>query len=106
MMNVESITATRFHPRVSANFTVKLHQHGKALAVKASDLSMAGVKLVGKFAGLTERLTLAIPLPKDRELLVRAKVKRHDGDELAVEFEQLDWDDMFALARFLHPRLP
>jgi hypothetical protein len=33
-------------------------------------------------------------------------VVRRDSTGVALEFEGLDWDDLFALARFLHPRLP
>jgi hypothetical protein len=32
-------------------------------------------------------------------------VRRRAEDELALEFDPLDWDDLFALARFVHPRL-
>jgi len=95
----------RFHPRVDAGFMVKLSTNGRAIIAKAADLSMAGLKLLGDFGAIGDRLLLAIPLPNDREIVTRGTIKRHTEEGVAVEFEQLDWDDMFALARFVHPRL-
>jgi hypothetical protein len=40
--------AERFHPRVEANFMVKVLLNGRALLAKAQDLSMAGVSLQGE----------------------------------------------------------
>lgn len=96
----------RFHPRVDAGFMVKLFTRGRAVVAKASDLSMAGLKLLGDFAGTERHVTLAIPLPDDREVVTTARVARRTEDGLALEFDGLDWEDLFALARFLHPRLP
>ncbi|MBL8939219.1 MAG: PilZ domain-containing protein [Archangium sp.] len=106
-----SITAqppspTRSHPRVDAGFMVKLFTQGKAVLAKADNLSMQGLHVLGDFFTAEERLTLAIPLPDDREVVTKATVRRRDEESISVEFDQLDWDDMFALARFLHPRLP
>lgn len=95
----------RFHPRVEANLMVKIFHQGRVLVAKAKDLSMAGVYLVGIDAQV-ERLEVSIPLPNDREIVTTCEVKRRHLDGIAVEFEHLDWDDLFALARFLHPRLP
>ncbi|HXN40896.1 MAG TPA: PilZ domain-containing protein [Myxococcaceae bacterium] len=95
----------RFHPRVDANFMVKLIVDGRAILAKARDLSMAGLYLIGEFGCVDHTLTLCIPLPRDREIVTRCRIKRWHPDGLAVEFEQLDWDDLFALARYLHPRL-
>ena len=53
-----------------------------------------------------ERFTISIPLPGDREVVTKCRVRRRHQDGVGVEFEQLDWEDLFALARFLHPRLP
>lgn len=100
-----SMLPTRFHPRVDAGFMVKLFTRGRAVVAKASDLSMAGLKLLGDFRGTEARVTISIPLPDDREVVTKATVRRRAEDELGLEFDQLDWDDMFALARFLHPRL-
>ncbi len=97
---------TRFHPRVEAGFMVKLLLNGKATVAKADDLSMAGLRLLGEFSHQHTEVKVAIPLPGDREIVTDAVVKRFDPDAMAIEFKQLDWDDMFALARFLHPRLP
>lgn len=96
----------RFHPRVEANLTVKLAVNGRAYLVKARNLSMAGMHLKGYPASPGERITLAIPLPGDREVVTGCEVRRWTQDGIAVEFDELDWDDMIALARFLHPRLP
>ncbi|HEY1088647.1 MAG TPA: PilZ domain-containing protein, partial [Archangium sp.] len=85
---------------------VKLATEGRSVLAKATDLSMAGLKLVGDFGRIDDRLTLAIPLPGDREIVTQATVRRRNEENVALEFDQLDWDDMFALARFLHPRLP
>ncbi|MCA3014048.1 MAG: PilZ domain-containing protein [Myxococcaceae bacterium] len=108
MVNLSGLNAapTRHHPRVDAGFMVKLFTRGKAVVAKADNLSMQGLRVTGDFASASERLTLAIPLPDDREIITRAIVRRREDQGLALEFDQLDWDDMFALARFLHPRLP
>ena len=96
----------RFHPRVKANFMVKLLVNGKAILAKARDLSMAGLYLLGDPLSDAERLTVCIPLPDDREVVVRCQVTRHQPEGMALQFYQLDWDDLLALARYLHPRLP
>jgi hypothetical protein len=96
----------RFHPRVDAGLMVKLELAGRQVLVKARDLSMAGVFLLGHRAALGERLRVTLPLPEDREILTGAIVRRRAPDGVAVEFDLLDWEDLFALARFLHPRLP
>jgi hypothetical protein len=105
-LTAQSPLPTRFHPRVDAGFMVKLFTGGRSVLAKATDLSMAGLKLVGDFAAADDRLTLCIPLPGDREVVTQATVRRRNEEGLAVEFDQLDWDDMFAIARYLHPRLP
>ena len=98
--------AERFHPRVEANFMVKVLLNGKALLAKAQDLSMAGVALNVELKPEIKRLTIAIPLPDGYEIVTGAIVKRANDDGVGLEFDQLDWDDMIALARYLHPRLP
>jgi hypothetical protein len=95
----------RYHPRVEATFMVKLLVNGRNLVAKAKDLSMAGLCLLGVPA-ITDQLTISLPLPGDREITTRATVKRRSPGMIGLEFEQLDWDDMFALARYLNPRLP
>ncbi|MFZ5467844.1 MAG: PilZ domain-containing protein [Myxococcota bacterium] len=98
--------AERFHPRVPANLMVKLLVDGRALLAKARDLSMAGLCLVSDPGLPRDRLAVAIPLPGDREVVTACTVRRRGSDEVGLEFDQLDWEDLFALARFLHPRLP
>ncbi|MFO0594286.1 MAG: PilZ domain-containing protein [Myxococcaceae bacterium] len=105
-LTAQSALPTRFHPRVDAGFMVKLFTGGRSVLAKATDLSMAGLKLVGDFAAADDRMTLCIPIPGDREVVTQATVRRRNEEGLAVEFDQLDWDDMFAIARYLHPRLP
>ena len=104
-ITADNLVPARYHPRVDANFMVKLKLNGRSVLAKARDLSMAGLCVLGEFIGVGERIQVAIPLPDDREIVTGASVKRRDGDQIAVEFDQLDWDDMFALARFLSPRL-
>ncbi|MBL8956478.1 MAG: PilZ domain-containing protein [Myxococcaceae bacterium] len=94
----------RYHPRVEAEFMVKLRVNGRNLVAKAKDLSMAGLSLLGVPA-ITDQLTVTLPLPGDREITTRATVKRRSTGMIGLEFDQLDWDDMFALARYLNPRL-
>jgi hypothetical protein len=98
--------ATRFHPRVGAQLVVKLKLNGRAVSARSTDLSMAGLCLQGEFPELADQVTLAIPLPDDKHVITQAKVKWREAGKVALEFAQLDWEDMFALARFLHPRLP
>jgi hypothetical protein len=95
----------RYHPRVEANVLVQVLLEGRAILAKARDLSMAGVYLAG-FTTSRERLTVAIMLPDEKEVVAQARVKRRVGEGVALEFLDLDWDDLFALARYLHPRLP
>lgn len=96
----------RFHPRVEAGFMVKLLVNGRSLVAKARDLSMAGLFVLQLPESRSDRITVAIPLPGDREVVASCWIRRVQQDGVALEFEQLDWDDLFALARFLHPRLP
>jgi hypothetical protein len=95
----------RFHPRVETNLTVKVLAQGRAYPAMAKDLSMAGLYLMGDY-GDVDRITVAIPLPRDKEIVSVCQVKRRHPDGVGLEFEGLDWEDLFALARFMHPRLP
>lgn len=99
-------TAQRYHPRVGANFMVKVTVNGRTLLAKARDLSMAGLFLYDGENVQGSRVTLAIPLPKDREVVSDCRVARRHTHGVALEFDALDWDDLLALARYLHPRLP
>jgi hypothetical protein len=101
----EELVIERYHPRVEANLVVHLLENGRAVPMRARDLSMAGIFLIGK-EFRRESFSLALPLPGDRQVVTRCHIRRWEEDGVAVEFDQLDWDDLFALARFLHPRLP
>lgn len=99
--------STRFHPRVDAGIMVKLLlQGGHSVLAKARDVSMAGLRLVGDFKLGASEVTVALSLPNDEEVITRARVTRRDEEGLALEFAQLDWDDLISLARFVHPKLP
>lgn len=102
----QAVSPTRFHPRVSANFMVKLFTNGRSVLAKAEDLSMAGLKLIGDFGSAENHVTVSIPVPGQREVVTKATVCRRGNDDAALEFDELDWDDMFVIAKFLHPRLP
>ena len=52
------------------------------------------------------RMDEVIEREEDREIVTTCVVHRQHMDAVALEFESLDWDDMIALARYLHPRLP
>ena len=96
----------RQHPRVPAGLPVQVRGPGMVRAATAQDLSLAGLRLLGLRAPVGQRLLLNLPLPQDRALHLRCSVVRQDRSGMAVEFDGLDWEDLFALARFLHPRLP
>jgi hypothetical protein len=102
----QAAAPTRFHPRVEANFMVKLLTNGRSVLAKAEDLSMAGLKLIGNFAGTDDHVTVSIPVPGQRDVVTRATMRRRGHDDAALEFDELDWDDMFVIAKYLHPRLP
>ncbi len=98
--------AERFHPRVDANLPVKVLLTGRSVTARARDASMAGLFLMAHPADTTRQLTIAIPLPDDREIVTTCQIRRREVDGVALEFGELDWDDLIALARYLHPRLP
>lgn len=95
---------TRYHPRVQAGFMVKVLTDDRAVSAKAVDVSMAGLRLLGSF-GHVRRVTISIPLPGGQSVITNATVKRRDSRGVALEFDQLDWDEMMLLARYLHPRI-
>ena len=96
----------RTHPRVPAGFAVEVRTKDGGCVAQARDLSMAGLLLVGYAAKAGEVLDMGVCLPGDQLRAFRGRVTRVHAEGVAVEFERLDWDDLFALARFLHPRLP
>lgn len=95
----------RFHPRVEADLTVRVEVNGRAFLVRTRDLSMDGVFLLGWPPHAARRMVITLPLPGDREIVTGADVRRRGAEGVAVQFDQLDWDDLIALARYLHPRL-
>lgn len=95
----------RFHPRVQTDLQVRVEGERTALRVRARDLSMAGVFLAGFHRGTGDRLTLTLLLPGDVEVRTRAVVRRREAEGVAVEFDGVDWDELCALARYVHPRL-
>ena len=96
----------RQHPRVQANLPVQVRAPGLVRMAVAEDLSLAGLRILGLRAPIGQALTILLPLPEDRVLTLRCSVVRQDGTGVAVEYDGLDWEDLFALARYLHPRLP
>ena len=103
---VQTESPERYHPRVRADLQVKVLINGRAYAAQARDLSMAGLFLGARVPAGADVLDVAIPLPGDREIVTRCHVRRRMPDGAGLEFDGLDWDDLFALARYLHPRLP
>jgi hypothetical protein len=93
-------------PPVQTDLAVKVLLNGRVVAARAQQVSMAGLTLWGDPTLGRNRLTLSIPLPKDREIVAQCSVVRRDSASVSVEFEHLDWDHLLALARFVHPLLP
>jgi len=96
----------RQHPRVSAHLPVEVRGPGMVRQAVAEDVSLAGLRVLGLRAPVGQSLTVAVPLPGDRLVQLRCSVVRQDATGVALEFDGLDWEDLFALARYLHPRLP
>jgi PilZ domain len=105
MLSTASHETPRYHPRVAAGFAVRLQAQGRTVVARAADLSMAGCKVQGQLGLCGDRLTMQLALPGDRALVTLATVRRRLDDALALEFDELDWDDLIALARFVHARL-
>jgi hypothetical protein len=103
---IGEVVQTRKDPRVPAHLMVKLKVNDRAVSVRSTDLSMAGLCLQAELPELQEFVRLSIPLPDDSHVTTDARVAWRDDERIALEFKELDWEDMFALARFLHPRLP
>jgi hypothetical protein len=85
---------------------VKVLLNGRTVMAKARDVSMAGLFLLAHPAQSTRQLTLALPLPGEREIITTCEIRRREMDGVALEFGPLDWDELIVLARYLHPRLP
>jgi PilZ domain len=104
--SIEPELRERQHPRVTANLAVQVRGPGMVRQAVAEDLSLAGLRVLGLRAPIGQALTVLLPLPDDRVLTLRGSVVRQDSTGVALEYDGLDWDDLFALARYLHPRLP
>lgn len=104
-VTAQAASPTRFHPRVDAGIAVRIATGQATHVATAVDLSMAGARLVGDLPLMDERVTLAIPIPGERDVVTHGTVRRRVGESVAIEFDQLDWDDMIALARYVHPRM-
>ncbi len=95
----------RAHPRVPAGFVVRIIHNGRVGVAVARDLSMVGVSLDAALP-LGAEVTLALCLPGEAStLLAGARVERSDDHGAALTFTDLSWPNLFALARFLSPRL-
>ena len=98
-------SSARYHPRVKAGFMVMVCDGGRQVVTRATDLSIDGLKLLGDFGAPGARLSLRIPLPRDRVIETHGTIVRRGSEWAAVKLDDLDWDDLFAMARFVHPRL-
>ena len=85
---------------------VKVHLGERIVLTKARDLSMAGLFLHGHPADSVKQITLTIPLPQLADITTTCTIVRREALGVALEFDNLDWDHMLLLARYLHPRLP
>jgi hypothetical protein len=98
----------RQHPRVAADFVVRLVAGTRSVLARAVDLSLAGLALHDPAGGLEEgafdRVALKIP-GEARQLSLPVRFARRHHDRVALSFAALDWDDLFSLARYLSPRL-
>ena len=110
MMQAHAVSPTpaRLHPRVSADFVVRLVAGNRSVLARAVDLSLAGLALhdpAGELnAGRIDKVALRIP-GEDREIELPVRLARRQGTTVALAFAALDWDDLFTLARYLSPRL-
>lgn len=105
-VNLPETVVERFHPRVSANLMVTVHAGQRNIVAKARDLSLDGLFLWG-VPGFGERnVTVTIPLPDGNDVVTPCEMTRYQDEGVALKFAELDWDDLIALSRFLHPRLP
>jgi hypothetical protein len=96
----------RYHPRVDAHWMVKVHLGQRTVLVRALDLSMAGLFLHGHPPDSIQQLTLTLPLPGAGEFTTTCTIVRREAHGVGLAFDNLDWDHMLLLARYLHPRLP
>lgn len=106
---MQTVPMRRRHPRVPAGFLVKLRVGDRTLVQKARDLSMTGMLVDCDHAAIGERVQVELELPdEERPVSIAGQVLRASRPygTRAIHFMDFGWDDMFALARFLAPRLP
>ncbi len=102
---VRRFRTARAHPRVEANFVVRIVCGPEVLVAIARDVSMVGLSIDAPLdEGLKVPLALSLP-GEQRAIHVVGRVERSDPSGTALTFVDLGWDDLFALARYLSPRL-
>lgn len=104
-MRTEPTRPAREHPRVPADFPVRVDVGGRVLGARARNLSMAGLYLDGPLP-VPARVRVRLPLPgAEREVRTTCRVERRERSGVALSFESIDWDDLILVARYLSPRL-
>lgn len=97
----------RQHPRVDVDLVARLQLGNRAVLARVADLSLAGLAVhdpAGELhQGFIDRV--ALRLPGEGEIVLRVRLVRRQGERVALTFSELDWDDLFILARYLSPRL-
>lgn len=96
----------REHPRVSADFMVRLQVGPRQIAARARNLSMTGLFIDDPLSPLSGEVHLRIPLPGlAREVVTECRVERRELHGVALSFARIDWDDLLLMARYLAPRI-
>ena len=93
------------HPRIRPALPVRALLDGQLVLTKAADLSLTGCFLEGLPKPRSDSLALELPIG-ERWIRLRARIVRVQkgaevGCDLAVTFQDLPWDDICAIARFL-----
>jgi hypothetical protein len=97
--------ASRAHPRVDAGFVVRLIRGSEIIVALAENVSMVGLAIDAPLEEGDE-IPLAISLPGERlSIHTMGRVERSGPSGSALTFVDLSWDGLFALARYLSPRL-
>lgn len=96
---------SRLHPRVPANFPIRLRHGASCWSGRATNVSLSGLAVEGAPSVDVGKVRLELALPAERSpLTVEGEVVREDRG-LAIRFLDLDWADILALARYVAPRL-
>ena len=105
-MQPTPLTHRRQHPRVPADFEVRMKIGARQISAWAHDLSMTGLFVVGPICEIPDEVELTIPLPGlSREVVTSCRVERREERGIALSFSSIDWEDLLLVARFLAPRL-